>query len=97
MSAHHAWYSVNHDMFSADNGAYPYMTTVNGKGETVELTYPDGMISWLCSHTSDYNGEASTGKGNLENIGGADSMVGTTSFIDFFKTLFFAIKDTFTF
>lgn len=96
-SSHHAWYSVNHDMFSADGGAYPYMTTVNGKGEAVELTYPDGMISWLCSHTSDYNGEASTGKGNLENIGGVDSMVGTTGFIDFFRTLFNAIKDVFSF
>ncbi len=96
-SAHHSWYAVNHDMFSSENGAYPYMTTVNGKGEEVTLTYPDGMISWLCSHTSDYNGEASTGKGNLENLKEADSMVGTSGILDFFRTLLFAIKDTFSF
>ncbi len=96
-SAHHSWYAVNHDMFSSENGNYPYMTTVNGLGEAVTLTYPDGMISWLCSHTSDYNGEASVGKGNLENLREAESMVGITSLIDFFKTLFAAIKDIFTF
>lgn len=96
MSAHHSWYAVNHDMFSDENGAYPHMTTVNGLGETVTLTYPDGMISWLCSHTSDYNGEASTGKGNLENIKNDDSMVGTTDIFDFFRTLFTAIKSLFS-
>lgn len=74
-SSHHAWFSVNHDMFSADNGAYPNMTTVNGKGETVELKYPDGMISWLTSHTSDYNGEASEGMGNLETLGSTDGIL----------------------
>ena len=74
-SSHHAWFSVNHDMFSADNGAYPNMTTVNGKGEAVELKYPDGMISWLTSHTSDYNGQASEGMGNLETLGSTDGVL----------------------
>lgn len=97
VSSHHSWYAVNHDMFSNTNGNYPHMSTVNGKGEEVILTYPDGMISWLCSHTSDYNGEASVGKGNLDNIKEVDSMIGVTDIIDFFKTLFYAIKDTFTF
>ena len=96
-SSHHSWYSVNHDMFSADNGDYPYMSTVNALGETVTLTYPDGMISWLCSHTSDYNGEASEGKGNLDDIKEIESMVGITGIVDFFKTLFAAIKGLFTF
>ena len=96
-SSHHSWYSVNHDMFSIDNGDYPYMSTVNGLGEEVTLTYPDGMISWLCSHTSDYNGEASVGKGNLEDLKEMESMVGITGIIDFFKTLFNAIKGLFTF
>ncbi len=94
-SAHHAWFSVNHDMFSSDNGDYPYMTTVNGLGENVVLTYPDGMISWLCSHTSDYNGEKSEGKGNIENADGTDNILGITGIIDFFKTLFEAIKNLF--
>ena len=96
-SAHHSWYAVNHDMFSSENGDYPYMSTVNGLGEEVTLTYPEGMISWLCSHTSDYNGEASTGKGNLENINEADNMVGITDILDFFRTLIRAIKGILTF
>ncbi len=96
-SAHHSWYAVNHDMFSSENGDYPHMSTVNGLGEEVILTYPDGMISWLCSHTSDYNGEVSVGKGNLENIREMDSMLGIKDIFDFFKTLFAAIKGLFTF
>lgn len=97
MSSHHSWYSVNHDMFSSENGDYPHMSTVNALGDTVTLTYPNGMISWLCEQTSDYNGELSVGKGNLENIDEGDSIMGITDIIDFFKTLFKAIKDLFTF
>lgn len=55
-SSHHSWFAVNYDMFSSDNGNYPFMKTVNGLGEKITLTYPDGMISWLSSYTSDYTG-----------------------------------------
>ncbi|MBR3767808.1 MAG: hypothetical protein IKL10_06170 [Clostridia bacterium] len=94
-SSHHAWFAVNHDMFSNENGDYPYMSTVDGNGNEVTLTYPDGMISWLSSHTSDYNGEASVGKGNLENASATDSLIGITSIIEFFKGLFNTIKALF--
>ncbi|MBQ3604312.1 MAG: hypothetical protein IJA02_10760 [Clostridia bacterium] len=88
-SSHHAWFAVNHDMFSVDNGAYPYMSTVNGKGETVELKYPDGMISWLTSHTSDYNGEPGTGRGNLETIGNTDGILSdAVGIFDIIKGIF---------
>ncbi|MBR6620117.1 MAG: hypothetical protein IKK85_07220 [Clostridia bacterium] len=88
-SSHHAWFAVNHDMFSVDNGAYPYMSTVNGKGETVELKYPDGMISWLTSHTSDYNGEPGTGMGNLETIGNTDGILSdAVGIFDIIKGIF---------
>ena len=96
-SAHHSWYAVNHDMFSSENGAYPHMSTKNALGEEVTLTYPEGMISWLCSHTSDYDGEATTGKGNLENVNEGNSIMGITDILDFFKTLFAAIKGIFSF
>lgn len=96
-SAHHSWYAVNHDMFSSENGDYPYMTTTNGLGENVTLTYPNGMISWLCSHTSDYDGTPTTGKGNLGNVGNLDNIVGVSGILDFFRTLIQAIKDLFTF
>ena len=55
-SSHHSWFAVNYDMFSSRNGNYPFMSTINGLGEKVKLTYPDGMISWLSSYTSEYAG-----------------------------------------
>lgn len=64
-SAHHAWFAVNYDMFSIENGDYPDMSTVNGLDETVTLTYPNGMISWLSQFTSDYDGTPATDSGNI--------------------------------
>ncbi len=52
---HYLWEAVTYDMFSVENGSYPYISTVDGNGKEVTLTYPDGMISWLISHTSEYN------------------------------------------
>lgn len=66
-SAHHAWFAVNNDMFAYDGGDYPYASTIDGKGNTVKLTSPNGMISWLCSYTSDYDGAPANDTGNLED------------------------------
>ena len=84
-SSHHAWFAVNHDMFSADNTDYPYMSTINGLGEEVTLTYPDGMISWLYSQTSDYDGTIIEGTGNLTPEDSTDNLISTNSIIDLFK------------
>lgn len=91
-SSHHAWFAVNYDMFAIDNGAYPYMTTVNGVGEEVTLTYPDGMISWLSQFTSDYDGTPIEGMGNLEGGKNTDSMLYFSGIGDFFEVLFNAIR-----
>ena len=61
-SGHHSWFAVSYDMFSADNGAYPSMKTIDGNGNEVKLNYPDGMISWLSGFTSDYDGADADGK-----------------------------------
>ncbi len=90
-SSHHAWYAINHDMFSADNGAYPYMSTVDGNGNTVELAYPNGMISWLTSHTSDYDGTPISGTGNLKPGDSTENMIDVEGIFDFFKLLFRAL------
>ena len=45
------------------------MNTVDGLGNKVTLTYPDGMISWLSSFTSDYDGAPATDSGNSEAKG----------------------------
>ena len=94
-SSHHAWFSVNYDMFTTENGDYHYMTTVNGKGEEVKLKYPNGMISWLSSFKSDYDGKPIDGMGNLENDIQTDNMVAFISIREFFVILFDAIKSLF--
>ncbi len=53
---HSSWDAVTYDMFSAMDGKYPRMSTVDGNGNTVKLTYPNGMISWLSDKTSNYSG-----------------------------------------
>ena len=65
-NGHNAWVSVTNDMFSAKNKPYPVTKTQNGFGEKVELTYPNGMISWLSGFTSNYDGSKATDSGNDE-------------------------------
>ncbi len=90
-SSHHAWYSVNYDMFTTENGDYHYMTTVNGLGEEVNLTYPNGMISWLSSYTSDYDGKVIDGTGNITDDMQTDNMTANMSFMEIIRTVFEAI------
>lgn len=65
-SGHHSWFAVNNDMFSGRNGDYPLMKTVDGNGNKVKLTYPDGMISWLSGFESDFDGSYAWDSGNYE-------------------------------
>lgn len=91
-SSHHAWFAVNYDMFTVENGDYHYMTTVNGLGEEVTLNYPDGMISWLSQQTSDYDGNPSTGTGNITPQDSTDNLLEYDGFFGFIKLLFNAVK-----
>ena len=59
-SNHYAWFSVRYDMFTAKGKDYYNMSTVDGNGKKVTLTYPNGMISWLTAHTSDYGADDSS-------------------------------------
>lgn len=104
ISAHYAWFAVTYDMFSTSNGDYPYMSTVNGLGETVTLTYPNGMISWLSQFTSDYDGTPATDSGNItvdENSAGLLSKESLSFFfeqvIDFFKGIIEMLLQLFNF
>ncbi|MBE6820234.1 MAG: hypothetical protein E7516_04210 [Ruminococcaceae bacterium] len=91
-SSHHAWFAVNHDMFTDANGDYHNMSTVNGLGEEVKLSYPDGMICWLTSHTSDYDGTPIAGTGNLTPEHSTDNIIHCDGVLGFFELLFNAIK-----
>lgn len=95
-SSHHAWFAVNYDMFAVDNGDYPDMTTVNGLGEEVTLTYPDGMISWLTSQTSDFDGAKATDMGNLEHLDQTDSVVTGDSIASFIQSVIESIRQFFS-
>lgn len=95
-SSHHAWFAVNYDMFTDKNGDYYSMSTVNGFGEEVKLTYPDGMISWLSQQTSDYDGTPCEGTGNINSETKTDNLLYIDSVCGFFELLFEAIKSVIT-
>lgn len=84
-SGHHAWIAVGNDMFSSTDGDYPNMTTVDGKGNAVVLTYPDGMISWISSFTSDYDGTPGKGSGNI--VPAEDNLFSFGTIKNFFRSL----------
>ena len=86
-SAHLSWYSVNHDMFSKRNGDYPFMKTIDGNGNKVNLTYPDGMISWLSGFESNYDGSAATDSGNSA-ITDDGYITGLRIFTEYMKNFF---------
>lgn len=48
---HNTWTPVLNDLFMDDGSEYKAMTTVDGQGNSVNLTYPEGFITWLSSQT----------------------------------------------
>lgn len=64
ISAHESWHAVMNDMFTTEGEKYPYMTTVDGNGKEITLEYPKGMINWLSSQKSKFNGKAAKNSGN---------------------------------
>ena len=59
-SNHYVWYAVSNDLFTYDNDKYYNAETTDANGETIILNSPNGVISWLCSFTSEYDGETTT-------------------------------------
>ncbi|MBO5410152.1 MAG: hypothetical protein J6A60_02715 [Clostridia bacterium] len=87
-SSHHAWFAVNYDLFSIENGDYPHMSTVDGNGNSVELVYPEGMIAWLSAHTSDYDGVPGNGKGNITDDMETENLFPAENITYFLKNVF---------
>jgi predicted esterase len=65
-SNHFVWFALANDLFTYEGGAYPKAVTTDAIGAEVTLTFPDGVISWLCAHTSAYAGEGTAPNGTLE-------------------------------
>lgn len=84
-SGHHSWFAVNNDMFSSKNGKYPSMKTVDGNGDRVELAYPDGMISWLSSFRSSFDGSYAHDGGNTEAMTSDGMLTGFKVITEFIK------------
>lgn len=65
---HNTWEPACYDLFMNDGSQYKDMEIVDGLGKAVELTYPNGLISWLSQQTlSDYQTEAEEG-GFLQRV-----------------------------
>ena len=65
-SNHFVWFAVANDMFTYDEGKYPNAVTTDARGNEIELQSPDGVVSWLCGHTSGYGGEPLEPNGTLK-------------------------------
>lgn len=44
---HNTWNAACYDLFMDDGSQYKDMEIIDGLGKKIELTYPDGLISWL--------------------------------------------------
>ena len=53
---HHLAKVITFDLHTLNGGLYPEMTTVNGDGKTLDLTSPKGLIKWISSVHSDFDG-----------------------------------------
>lgn len=53
---HHLAGVITYDLHTHGEGVYPGVETVDGLGNTVDLTSPNGLISWLSAIHSDFDG-----------------------------------------
>ncbi len=61
---HHMAKVVTYDLHMLDESIYPDLETVNGKGEQVILESPEGLITWMNSVSSEYDGTPGEDSGN---------------------------------
>lgn len=65
---HNTWTPVLNDLFMDDGSEYMAMTTVDGEGNKIKLTYPDGFISWLSAQSLSEKASAAAPKGMLARL-----------------------------
>ena len=64
---HHLATVITYDLHTTDEGLYPELETIDGLGNVLDLTSPNGIITWISSIHSGNSGEASEGgTGNLK-------------------------------
>ena len=61
---HHMAKTVTYDLHMLDGSTYPYLETIDGKGNVVKLDSPNGLMYWMNSLSSDYDGTPTDDAGN---------------------------------
>jgi len=100
LSNHYVWFALANDMFTYDEGKYPNAVTTDATGKEIELISPDGVVSWLCAHTSDYSGGETQMNGTLAENPEGDYIKPVLKALfplvsDGIKTVFYDIIDFF--
>lgn len=85
---HHMAKVVTFDMHMLDGSVYKDVTHKDGNGNSLTLESPNGMIYWMNSVSSEYEGDAGSGSGNL-------NVNGLTNFFDAIRNFFLKIVNLF--
>lgn len=83
---HNTWDAACHDLFMDDNQPQKDMLVQNGAGETVNLSYPSGLINWL-SLQSKAPAEDEEDRSILGILRGMFEII-MQGFVDLLKSLF---------
>lgn len=62
---HHLAGVITYDLHTLSDGKYPYLETVDGNENVVDLTPPAGLIKWISNTYSSYDGSPSAEKTNF--------------------------------
>lgn len=94
-SNHHVWLPVSNDLFTYEEGKYYNAVTTDATGKEIELTSPDGVISWLCQYTSNYDGKetkftdlAKDNNSSIMKLGGRIIYAVFMAFVETVKAVF---------
>ena len=85
---HHMAKVVTFDMHMLDGSVYENVTHKDGNGNSLTLESPNGMIYWMNSVSSEYEGDTGSGSGNL-------NVNGLTNFFDAIRNFFLKIVNLF--
>ncbi len=85
---HHMAKVVTYDLHMLDGSTYKNVTTKDGNGNAVTLDSPNGMITWMNSVSSEYEGSHGSGSGNT-------SVNGITRALSLIRNFFLKIVNIF--
>lgn len=85
---HHMAKAVTYDLHMLDGSKYYDSKTVDGNGNELNLTSPNGMIYWMNGVSSNYGGSEGDGSGNI-------NVSGLTNFFDAIRNFFLKIVNLF--